>query len=193
MQSVIEKIFESFPFRFLISVAIGGFVFALTPSDNATLLKFGTTWYIVFVALITFLILSFILWLFSMIKNIKKNKQNKKINQERILDNLERVRKEFFNMTDQWPYSDIKLLKKFIKNGNKAIKHLGGRARYDGIYDSNIMCSKEIISNEHKTNSPTYLMPTGKLYTLYWLDEDFYNRAKFIYDNYGKLSKFDKE
>ena len=61
MQSIIEKMFESFPFRFLISIVIGGLVFALTPSDNATLLKFGTTWYIVFVALITFLILSFIL------------------------------------------------------------------------------------------------------------------------------------
>ena len=77
--NILEKIFDNFPFRFLISAAMGGFVYALTPNNSVLLIKFGISWYIIFISLITFLAISFIIWVIDIIKKIIRNKtyQNK--------------------------------------------------------------------------------------------------------------------
>ena len=189
MQSIIEKMFESFPFRFLISVVIGGLVFALTPSDNATLLKFGTTWYIVFVALITFLILSFILWIYSLIKQHRANLKNKETNNKCLLEKIDEGRKNLYRITDQWSSFDIKALRTFVINGNKELKVKGYISDTSGLFNNYYTHSKtgtKVIRNNGNS------IPEYQPYTIYWLDESFYNYVKIIFDRYGKVSKFDK-
>lgn len=189
MPSLIEKIFEIFPFRLLFSVVIGGCIFALTSSDNAMLLKFGKTCYIVFVALISFLILSLILWIYSLIKRHRTNLKNKEINNKCLLEKIDEARKNLYRVTDLWSDFDIKALRNFVINDNKELKVKGYISDTSGLFNNYYAHSKtetKVVKNKGDS------LPEYQPYTIYWLDESFYNYVKIIFDVYGKVSKFDK-
>ena len=195
--NIIEKLFDNFPFRVLISAALGGIVFAITPNNAELITKFGKGWFVVFISLISFLILSFIVWVYNVIiKFVSKNKQDIKDNEQKQQEYenwLEGQRKQLFNITNQWNANDINMLKQFILNNNEPYKIDGCNISYGGIFGSSFVERKEdVVPIKHPQGTKiTLSTPMTNVYTLYWLKEDVFKIVKLIYDKYGKLSKFD--
>lgn len=196
--NILEKIFDNFPFRFLISAAVGGFVYALTPDNNALLIKFGITWYIIFISLIAFLAISFIIWVIDIIRKILRNKQNISKQDEFDMKFLENERKKLFEMTDFWEQKDLDILRDFITNGNKKLK-VYGHIMYYGkpcLFNSNILNYQNdyepIEYDKDDKNFNLLTSAVAKPVTIYWLKEDYYQIIKAIYIVYKKLSNYDE-
>ena len=196
--NILEKIFDNFPFRFLISAAMGGIIYAITPDNNSLLIKFGITWYIVFISLITFLVLSFLIWIVNIIKIIIKNKQYTKRQNDLDMQFLEKERKKLYEITDFWEQDDLDTLRDFITNRNQKLK-VDGQPVYNGencLFNSNILNKKteyESTNYDPKTkNFNPMTSATTKIFTIYWLKEDYYQIIKAIYTVYKKLSNYDK-
>ncbi len=196
--NILEKIFDNFPFRFLISAAMGGFVYALTPNNSVLLIKFGISWYIIFISLITFLAISFIIWVIDIIKKIIRNKQNISKQNELDMMFLENERKKMFAMTDFWKQDDLDILRNFITNGNQKLRIYGHYMQYEehSLFNSNILNQQiEYEPIEYDKNDKNFnplASAITKTVTVYWLKEDYYKIIKAIYMVYKKLSNYDK-
>ena len=195
-----EKIFDSFPFRFIISILFGGIIFALTPTNSELLLKFGKWLFIIFFALISFVFLSFVMWIYNLIvkfiKKLKNQKTNIEQNQKEFDDYLEENRLKLFETTNQWSKKDIEIFKQLILNNDEPYRIEGEHQYYNDkcFFNSIFVESKrEIIPIEYPEGTKiTINTPVANLYTLYWIKEEYLPILKAIYEKYGKLNKFDK-
>ena len=174
------KLFENFPFRFLISVVIGAIVYFVTPSNSKLLEKFSACWYIVVVSLIFFLIISFIIWILETIKNKKKLANNI----EKTYDDL---KEELYNITDQMNDKELEIIKTIVENNNEPYLAKGAETHCFNNYFFKIGFPKYKQLNRKVRNS--YI---EEFEMAFWLDYKFYRSAKLVYERSGKLSRFDK-
>ena len=183
--NIIEKLFDSFPFQFLISCVIGGLVYFITPNDTPLLTKFGVFWYIVFVSLISFLIIALIVWLYNFIRSKKQISEMNDIT-------VEKLRIQLYSITDKWSEDDIKTLRELVESNNEPIQRTGHYMGSNSLFTSNMLENKQggDVETEFYKNDEKIIVKSSS--TIYWLKEDVFNICKIILDKYGKLSKFDK-
>lgn len=174
------KLFENFPFRFLISVVVGAIVYFVTPNNSKLLEKFSICWYIVVVSLITFLIISFIIWMIEIIKN-KKELVN---NREKAFNDL---KEDLYNITDQLNDKELEIIKTIVANGNEPYLAKGVETH---CFNSNFF--KIGFPKCKQLNRKIKNGYIEEFEIAFWLDHKLYRLAKLVYERNGKLSRFDK-
>ena len=168
--NVLLNLFDNFPFRFIISAVIGAIVYFITPTDWALVIKFGAVWYIVFISLIVFLLLSFVIWI---IEAIKKKLETR----YKLEKTFEDLKEDLFGITDYFNDTELNIIKTIVASGNEPYKAAETEKR----------CFKRELFD---LGFPKYKKVGNDWY--FWLDKTFYTLAKVVQDGCGKISRFDK-
>ncbi len=191
---IFDKFFGSYPFQVLISITIGGIAYVVTPNNSYLLEKFSKLEYIVFISLITYLVLSGIVWISSLIKGHFEKRKIQFEEDEKAIQFLDEQRKKLFEITDRWHQSDIDLLRKFILTNNEKYWVKGALYSSDGLLGASFVNRDEEIVpiRRKKGENFSFSDAVDSVYTVFWLKEDYYKIIKLIYEKFGKLSNYDK-
>jgi|GEM_PF-2860738 len=182
----------------MISIIVTILVYSITPADNSILFSVGSTFFLILIFCITFLIVKFLMVLFRWVNKKRYAFSNKK-------EKAEYVGMDFRNKLEQtWTYidsltpSERKLIEKFIESDNKPYVENGNVYHtFDAFLNSDLIHKRQMYrdsndSIEYVTSVNIHNMfENNNLYSEYVLNDDFYKLLKYSKEKYGKISHFD--
>lgn len=179
--TVLKVFLEKHFISTILASVIGVIGFYFTPNNNSVLMKLGRQWYVLLLAGVAFLVITFIVKMYHVIQGwiyYKSLRKRNEANDQKIAESDIRL---LWDRIDSFSIEDRKLLEQFLATDNYPIER-GGCA----VYRPDCLLGSDWVKRRSRNGQDGFC-------TQFILDDQIFQILKYSKEKYGRIGNFKEE